>query len=194
MKHSRNAAILVDEMNVIGQLHRKGIKGIRPWNIFYQEIQRHLGIRAEKHFYCSNVPKEQFPERFVKRLGFFNDLRRSEISVHEGFVVTNARKQLIEKGVDVLLAMDLSQFAMEGVQDIVICTGDGDLVPAIKRAQTYGARIHVVVSKFIPAANIVDVADTVISLETILARIPEHKIMKLQNNREAKIHVETVLV
>jgi len=176
-------AIMVDEMNVIGQLHRIGIKGINPWNAYYEAIQQYFGLEGEKHFYCSNVPEETYPKQFMKRLGFFNALRNLNIDVHEGFVVKDHQGKLVRKAVDVLLGMDITLLAMSGMKDIIICSGDSGLVPAIKRAQSYGTHVHVVVSKKTPAANIVDVADSVVSLEEILQEIPKQMIIRKTKER-----------
>lgn len=169
------SAILVDEMNIMGQLHRIGVQGINPWNAFYESLQRYIGYPSEKHLYGANVPELTHPERHTKRAGFFRALGRDDIQVHEGFTVVSDGNKFIEKGVDVMLAMDLAIFAMDGTQDIIVCSGDSDLVPAIKRAQMYGARVHVVVSKNIPAAMITEIADVVIRLEDVLSWIePQH--------------------
>ncbi|MER2005869.1 MAG: NYN domain-containing protein [Psychrobacillus sp.] len=171
------SAILVDEMNVIGQLHRIGIEGIQPWSAFYKGIQDLIGFPTENHFYCSNVP-EHMNTRFQRRGRFFHALKRDGIEVHEGFSVLDSQEKLVEKGVDVMLGMDISLFALDGVKDIIVCSGDSDLVPAIERAKFYGSRIHVVVSKNIPAAHIIDAADVIIRLEDVLKYIPSHSIVK----------------
>lgn len=180
------STILVDEMNVIGQLHRIGIEGFKPWSSFYKGIETFFGFYAEKHFYCSNVPKE-LEVRFQKRNIFFGGLKLGGIKVHEGFSIYDYRKRLVEKGVDVMLGMDIYQFASDGVEDIVICSGDSDLVPAILRAKNHGARIHLVVSKSIPAnTRILDAADQIIQLEDILLCMPSEDII-LKNSKKQKL-------
>lgn len=187
------SAILVDEMNVMGQLHRIGVQGINPWNAFYEALQNYLGYPAEKHFYCANVPILTHPERHTKRAGFFKALSKRDINIHEGFTVVNSDKQFIEKGVDVMLAMDLSLFALDGTKDIIVCSGDTDLVPAIERAQFYGSRVHVVVSENIPAAIITEIADVVIRLEDVLSWIPPHKILR-KNQTKPNFFKESVAI
>lgn len=182
-KEQSALAILVDEMNVVGQLHRIGIQGIKPWNVFYEAIQQRIGLTGKKHFYGANVPRITHPDRHKKRKGFFQALSKHDILVHEGFTVLDSNNQLTEKGVDVMLAMDLSLFALDGYKDIVVCSGDTDLVPAIERAQFYGARVHVVVSENIPAAMITERADTVIRLEDILMSIPPQHILPMERKK-----------
>lgn len=177
MKITRRTAILVDEMNVMHQLHRIGIQGINPWDKFYCALQSYLGHQSEKHFYGANVPEETFPERFLKRTRFFNALERKRIAVHQGHTILDTNGRMIEKGVDVLLAMDLSTLALKGYQDIVVCTGDSDMVPAIQRAQLHGAKVHVVVSFNTPAALITEVADEVIRLEDVIKQIPKRHVL-----------------
>lgn len=187
------SAILVDEMNIMGQLHRIGVKGINPWNAFYEALQRYIGYPAEKHFYCANVPESTHPERHSKRAGFFRALTNKDINVHEGFTVLDTKRNFVEKGVDVMLAMDLSQFALEGTKDIIVCSGDTDLVPAIQRAQFYGSRVHVVVSENIPAALITECADVVIRLEDVLQWIPKRHIV-LEHRTKQNFFKESVAI
>lgn len=181
--HQMRAAILVDEMNVMGQLHSIGVKGINPWNAFYEALQQYIGYPAEKHFYGANVPELTHPERFSKRTGFFRALKRDDIQVHEGFTVLDSQQRLIEKGVDVLLAVDLSLFALDGVKDIIVCSADGDIAPAIERAQFYGSRVHVVVSSNVPAAHVISVADNIIRLEDVLSWIPSRHVLRSNHKK-----------
>lgn len=173
------AAILVDEMNIIGQLHRIGVQGINPWVTFYQAIEEYLRLPTDFHMYCANVPEDTHPEQHQKRKGFFQALEKVEIQVHQGFTVATKDESLLEKGVDTLLSLDLSNFALDGYKDIVVCSGDGDLVPAIEQAQLYGSRVHVVVSKAIPAKHVVQVADNILPLEDVLNWLsPKHVKLK----------------
>ncbi|MEK4487981.1 NYN domain-containing protein [Psychrobacillus sp. FSL H8-0484] len=162
------SAILVDEMNIMGQLHSIGVKGVNPWFSFYEALESYLGHNAEKHFYCSNVPIELFPERHLKRAGFFNALKRASINVHEGFTQLDSEDKLVEKGVDVMVAMDINKFSYQGYTDIIVCSGDSDYVPAIEEAKANGAKIHVVISYNIPAAKMAAIADVVIPLDRVL--------------------------
>jgi len=178
----KKTAILVDEMNMIQQLHRLGIHGFNPWNAFYQALQRWIGDKkGVKAFYCANVPKEDAEHE--KRNNFFEGLINHNIKVSVGTVVYDANSKRIAKGVDVALALDIVEHARSGVQDIFICTGDADVVPAIIRAQELGSRVHVVVSRAIPAKNITLAADSVVRLEDILETMPPHRIRYFQKER-----------
>jgi uncharacterized LabA/DUF88 family protein len=185
------SAILVDEMNVMVQLHRLGIKGIKPWTAFYDATQRNLNMPTEYHLYGANVPAKIHPERHRLRSGFFRALKRDGITVHEGFSVLDRKSNLVEKGVDVLLSLDLSGFALEGYKDIVVASADGDLVPAIERAQRYGSRVHVLVSKHVPAAHITQAADSVIHLEDIVKCISPKHIVQQPFDRGLKTFKES---
>jgi len=48
-----------------------------------------------------------------------------------------------EKGVDVLLAVDMVRLAARGAREIVLVSGDEDLVPAVREARRLGARVVV---------------------------------------------------
>lgn len=188
------SAILVDEMNVIGQLHRIGVQGINPWNAFYVALQNYIDCSSQKHFYGANVPELTHPERHLKRVRFFHALKAKDIHVHEGFTVANTHgTSFIEKGVDVMLALDMVLLALGGAKDIIVCSGDTDLVPAIRRAQLFGARVHVVVSKNIPAAMITEVADVVIPLEKVLSWIDPERIL-LKNQTKSNFFTERVAI
>lgn len=175
-------AILVDEMNVIQQLRRLGIHGFNPWNAFYEALQRWNGDKKGiKAFYCANVPKEE--AEHDKRQRFFNVLQNHNINVSVGTVVYGTNSRRIAKGVDVSLALDIVEHARNGVQDIFVCTGDADVVPAIIRAQEIGSRVHVVVSRAIPAKNVSLAADSVVRLEDVLETMAPHRIKLIQKER-----------
>lgn len=49
----------------------------------------------------------------------------------------------VEKGVDVNLAVDLVTLAFENKYDIaIVISNDGDFVPAVKKAQSYGKKVY----------------------------------------------------
>lgn len=49
----------------------------------------------------------------------------------------------VEKGVDVNLAVDLVTLAFENKYDIaIVISNDGDFVPAVKKAQSYGQKVY----------------------------------------------------
>ncbi|MCY9665840.1 hypothetical protein M5X11_12835 [Paenibacillus alginolyticus] len=101
------AAIMVDEINAIGQLHDIGIQGIRPWVEFYRAIHTVLNRdfgRADVgyHFYGSLPPKDVAGSKYFDRKRFFQALERDDIQVHEGFCIADRTGSLMEKGVDMV--------------------------------------------------------------------------------------------
>ncbi|MED3576021.1 NYN domain-containing protein [Cytobacillus praedii] len=177
-------AILVDEMNAMAQLHELGVKGIRPWSQFYKAIEEHFTTTktpAECHFYCANIPEKLDSQRHHLREGFFKALIRDGITVHKGFAVLDRNKRLIEKGVDVLLSLDLVDLSLEGFDEIIVFSADGDIVPAIQRARANGAIVKAVLSFTMPAGNIAESVDEIIRLKDVLKFIPSIHLLELKN-------------
>ncbi|WP_066298119.1 NYN domain-containing protein [Bacillus sp. FJAT-29937] len=187
-------AILVDEMNAMKQLHNLGIEGIRPWSQFYEVIEEYFtnsDTPAERHFYCANVPEKIDAHRHQRREGFFNALIRNGITVHKGFAVLDRNKKLVEKGVDMLLGLDLVDLSLEGFDEIIVFSADGDIVPAIQRAQANGAIVKAVLNFNMPAGNIAGAVDEVIRLKDVLQYIPSEHLprrdVKIQNFKESVV-------
>lgn len=131
------AAILVDENNAICQLHSLGIEGIKPWKKFYESIHSILvhdyGLcSVSYHLYGAIPPKYLDKDRHFLRKRFFRALQKEGIFTHLGFVY-NSKDGFREKGVDMLLGLDVYQFSLEGYDLIFVFSGDSDLVPAIQR-------------------------------------------------------------
>ncbi|PJO44916.1 NYN domain-containing protein [Lysinibacillus xylanilyticus] len=67
-----------------------------------------------------------------------------------------------------LVALQIYKEALNGSRDIIVCSADSDLVPAVKEAQAIGVRVYVVMSDYTPGCELSTVADLVINLETIV--------------------------
>ena len=66
-----------------------------------------------------------------------------DIKLRLGSVRSDGR----QKGVDPLLVLDLIELAHhQACSDVVLFTGDADIVPGIEKAQSYGVRAHLVCS------------------------------------------------
>lgn len=88
--------------------------------------------------YQSANPTEEEKERLSKKQGFFNALERKDINVRKGRLKYRGRDQngeeiFEQKQADLLLGLDmtLSVFRNE-LQQVVLVTGDGDMIPAIE--------------------------------------------------------------
>lgn len=186
--------ILVDEMNIMYQLHRMNVRGFAHWSTFYQTIESMIGNPCVAHFFCANVMKTPEMEQVhQKRADFFNALRESSIQVHEGFSVLNANKRNLEKGVDVLLAMEIYKASLAGVRDIFLCSADSGLYPAIKEAQSNGSRVHLIISDYASAKEIESIVDSTISLESVLTSMQTMNYLKWKDNRKPFIFSSTKL-
>lgn len=169
------AATLVDEMNAVSQLHRLNIEGIRPWSAFFRAVEDLLAAKFDRveiahQFYGALPPKKMNLERFYNRKRFFDALERDDITVFRGYC-HEENGVLIEKGVDVALSLDLYRFSLQRYDLLLIFSADGDLVPAVQRAQENGAKVGAIVSRKQPARLLKSAVDFLIPLEMILSKI-----------------------
>jgi uncharacterized LabA/DUF88 family protein len=192
----KKTAILIDEMNAIRQLHQMGIEGIRPWKIFFQTVQDFFlpGESAPNwNLYGANVPQKLDSVHYERRERFFRALIRDGISVHKGFAVVDANSRLVEKGVDVLLSLDLVDLSDQGYDEIIIFSADGDIVPAVKRAREKGTKVKVVLNPQIPAGHMAEAVDEIIRLNDVLMFIPsEYLPRRVKGNHKPIMKKECV--
>lgn len=171
--------VIVDEMNVMYHLRKLNIYHI-SWTSFYSALRHITGTKITPYFACANVGnKGEFHE---KRNSFFRSLERRGINILEGFSVRGHDNRRIEKGVDVLVALQIFKESLNEAKDIIVCSADSDLVPAIKEAQSLGARVHCVISDSSPSKELVNVADSIIRLETILEMMNERGHIQLTDD------------
>lgn len=181
------AAILVDEMNAISQLHRLNIEGIRPWSEFFRAVEDLLTakfhrVETVRHFYGALPPKKADLTRFYNRKRFFEALERDDITVYCGYS-HEENGVLVEKGVDVALSLDLYRFSLQQYDLLLVFSADGDLIPAVIRAQENGSKIGAIVSRKQPARNLKNAVDFLIPLEMIIAKIDEKFLIRKQVNQ-----------
>lgn len=94
--------------------------------------------------------------------GFLTALERS------GWAVRLARTRKAvrgEEGVDVALAVDLVLLAAMGVREVVLVSGDADLVPAVEAAKSLGARVVVAQFQDVLSRELVEAADELVLLD-----------------------------
>lgn len=164
--------IIVDEMNIVHQLHKINIHGV-SWTSFYKTISSLTNSSIVPYFACANVERND-KDFHANRLSFFNALRNRGVNVLEGLAVKSTKNSRIEKGVDVLVALQIYKEALKGARDIIVCSADSDLVPAVKEAQDLGVRVHVIMSDYTPGCELSTIADRVISLESIVQSMLEN--------------------
>lgn len=169
------AAILVDEINAIHQLHSMNIQGIRPWVSFYEAVHSVLksdygDVNCEYHFYGAIPPKKLDEKRYYDRTRFFDALKKDGIHTHKGICQPDPNGRLQEKGVDVLAALDIVEFAREQYDILFIFSGDADLVPAVERARKY-SKVVAIIKEDWPARYMRESVDRVIPLDILIELI-----------------------
>lgn len=165
---NNHVPVIIDEMNIVHQYKNLNVRHM-SWTSFYSAIRHMTGAQIQPYFACANVADNS--QVMESRSRFFAALRMRGITLLEGFTGRDSNNRRLEKGVDVLVALQIYKEALNGTKDIIVCSADSDLVPAILEAQSLGARIHVVVSEHFPALEITQVADRIISLETLLSSV-----------------------
>lgn len=100
------AAILVDEINAISQLHNCNIEGIRPWKRFYEAIHSILvhdygDCHVSYHMYGAIPPKHMDKEKHFLRKRFFEALEKDGINTRKGYCFSS-EEGFQEKGVDMV--------------------------------------------------------------------------------------------
>jgi uncharacterized LabA/DUF88 family protein len=179
-----NASILVDEINAMNQFHSMGIEGINPWLTFYETTEKHiraktLGVNeVDYNIYGAVIPRTIDTDRHHTRKRFFKALVRSGINVHKAFCLPNAETSKIEeKGVDMLLGLDIVAKAQAGIKHIYVFSADTDLVPAVQRAQTIGSKVTAIISQNQAGEIMRRYANHVLFLEELIKDIPSQHIV-----------------
>lgn len=175
-------------LSLFYQLHRINVQGL-SWPSFYRTLSYYANSNVTPYFACANVEKKE-KGFYSNRSKFFDTLRERGVSVLEGFSVRDSNRKRIEKGVDVLVALQIYKEALNGARDIIICSADSDLVPAVKEAQDMGVRVHVVMSDYTPGCELSTVADRVISLETVVQSMLEGGKVRFKDNEKPYLHTD----
>lgn len=74
------------------------------------------------------------------------DVIRREVPADESITIQGSKikRNFKQKGVDMLIGLDIATLALKRlVSDIIVVTGDLDIVPAFKLARTEGLRVYV---------------------------------------------------
>lgn len=180
------AAILVDEINAMHQLHSMDILGIRPWKAFFEAVNSVLlsdygEVDCHYHFYGAVPPKEIDERRFYDRTRFFDALRKDGIKAQKGICQPDPTSgKLQEKGVDVLAALDLVEMARNQYDLLFIFSGDADLVPAVQRARKY-SKVVAIIKDGWPAKYMRENVDGVIPLELVVGLIDQNHLIPKVN-------------
>ncbi len=180
------AAILVDEINAVSQLHALNIEGIRPWRKFYEAIHSILvhdygDCHVSYHFYGAIPPLYLDRERHFLRKRFFDALQKDGIQTHRGFCF-NVKGVLQEKGVDVMVSLDLFEFSLNHYDLLFVFSGDGDICPAVQRAQANGSTVIAILGEQQPATLMKRLVNGVVPLEAVIDLIEDKYLIPRSNS------------
>jgi len=118
----------------------------RKINAHVEEIKSQLENEKQKYFSYITRQKRQFEGQ--KKL--FENLKNNPLTEIKSMPLKQGDGEIHQKGVDVLLAIDLVHLAHEDAYDIaVILSGDTDLMEAVKLIKSLG-KIAVIVSYHTP--------------------------------------------
>lgn len=178
------SAILIDDSNAYHQLRACGAKGLRSWFQFYETVTAILKesfgskMHVDYNYYGAILPIEKNKDFHDKRQEFFHHLRKKRINVYLGECQLQDDLTYTEKGVDILLALDIFQFSVYQYHYLVIFSGDSDFLPAIERAQKNGSHVIAILSKEIHAYRMSKIVNEIIWLEDILDQMEEQYIIR----------------
>jgi len=161
----KKAMIFIDGNNLYFGLK----KNIGNYNLNYEEFISRLTRKYDlvrAYFYTALFEKED-DERLYnnqqKFLTYLQDVPYLQVTTGR---VEKRGNDLVEKGVDVNLAVDLVRFGAAGLYDVgILITGDGDYAPAVEAVKDMG--LHVENAFFPNEASIYlkQVCDRFISLD-----------------------------
>lgn len=135
------AIIFIDASNLYHSLKRSFGSAKINFNTFCEYISQGQEI-IQINYYAAALNQNDSPEEYKSQQKFFNYLRKNpKVRIFLGRL-ERRDNTLIEKGVDVKLAVDLVLSAYERDYDIaILVSNDADFVPAIIAAQKLGKRI-----------------------------------------------------
>lgn len=102
-------------------------------------IHYYIGKLKRKH---GDKKSEELYSKQQKLIGF---LQKTKIQIGFGHLISYPDGSHHEKGVDVLLAVEMIRFAVDRKYDIAyLLSSDNDLVPAVKEVQRLGKKVSYV--------------------------------------------------
>jgi len=177
------SAIFIDESNAIHQLHDMGIVGIRSWKRFYQVVENYLKtnygskMSTDYNFYGTLPPKQIDEAKYNNRYKFLEALQHDGINVYKGECYYQENKY-VEKGIDLLIGLDLYECSFYKYEYAVVFSGDADFVPAVERAKKNGTLIFALLGRQKQAYHLRNMVDVVIDLEFIIDKLEPGTIIK----------------
>lgn len=138
----KKAMVFIDGNNLYFGLK----KNIGHYNLNYESFIKKLTLDYElvrAYFYTALFKREDDEKVFNGQQKFLTYLQEVPYMQVVTGRVEKRGEDLVEKGVDVQLAVDLVRFGASGLYDTgIIVTGDGDYSPAVEAAKDMGLHIE----------------------------------------------------
>ena len=115
------------------------------------------------HYYNAPFPQELNKQRYQSQQRFFDKLR--EIPYHRvilGRLEPRPGNVLVEKGVDIKIAVDMMRLAASDVYDVaILVSGDGDFASVVEAVQDMGKHVENVTAPSTKSKHLGQVCDRV---------------------------------
>ena len=143
---------------------------INPLKMCADLIKRVDAGRLQRAYYYDcppyqhETPRKGDDERATRKkklFDFINDLPNFEVRLGELklVVLRDGKEEYVQKGVDLLMGIDLVRMASKGaMSDAIILTGDADFVPAVEAAKAEGVNVTCVTGKM-AAKSLITICD-----------------------------------
>ena len=127
-------------------LTKKLCKGRKLYRVYYYNVTRDAEREQQAYLHQKRFFAALYNTPYLEvRLGSYK-LRKD---------------QAVEKGVDIMMATDLLQYAWKDLYDIaIIVTGDGDFSYAVKTVKDYGKHVQVAAFEANLSLELLQIADT----------------------------------
>ena len=146
-----------------------------------ENVKMWLGMRCAvgRVCYYDTEPDAEHAEN-AETVQYLDALDRlPDCHVRRGFLrhaSKSPRRQ--QKGVDVLLAVDMLEDAHRGLMDVaMLFSGDGDFAPVVEAVGQYGPRVVVIAYSESLANELRLVADVTVELDKLGITVPELKLV-----------------
>ncbi|TET70320.1 MAG: NYN domain-containing protein [Candidatus Aminicenantes bacterium] len=168
MPPNERVAIFIDGSNLYHGLKNN----IGNANIDFEIFCQHLvGSRHLTRVYYYNAPKiaQENPKGYKQQQSFFNRIKQVpflELKLGRLVIRNNIP---IEKGVDVLMTVDMIRYARNNAYDTaILVSGDGDFAPVLEFLKDFGKHIENAYFSKGRSINLSNHADRFINLDKLL--------------------------
>lgn len=166
--------IFIDGSNLyysLKEMHRRISFDSQALNFFNFSRMLAKSRKLIRFYYYTGLHSEQEnPEKFRSQKKFLDHLRETPYcTVRTGHILRRG-ESYIEKGVDVLLTVDLIRLArLNSYDTAILISGDGDFVEAVKDVQDMGKQVELASFPFSQSNALKNTCDRVIEVtETML--------------------------